>query len=200
MSVVIAESHVEDATLVWLSELGYVLKSGQDIAPDSHTPERMSYGDSLLLGRLEKAINRLNPAIPDEARADALRRVQQAEYPGLVEENRRLHHFLVEGVPVEFYADDGVLKGDHVRLIDFEDLDANDWLAINQFTVIENKANRRPDVVIFINGLPLGVIELKNPGDENARAPSSPLKAPRQCGLDFVAFDFELPLRLCVFA
>ena len=78
-----------------------------------------------------------------------------------------MHRFLVEGVPVEFYGDDGVLKGDQVRLIDFDDPDANDWLAVNQYTVIENKAQRRPDLVIFVNGLPLGIIELKNPGDEN---------------------------------
>ena len=75
---------------------------------------------------------------------------------------------MIEGVPVEFYGDDGVLKGELVRLIEFEDVEANDWLAVNQFTVIENKTNRRPDMVIFINGLPLAVVELKNPGDENA--------------------------------
>jgi type I restriction enzyme R subunit len=168
MSNGIAESHVEEATLVWLDELGYVIQNGQSISPESHTPERLSYGDVLLSNRLKQAISRLNSGIPEEAHADAIRRVQQAEYPNLVEENRRLHQFIVEGVPVEFYGEDGVLKGDHVKLIDFDDLDANDWLAVNQFTVIENKANRRPDVVIFVNGLPLGVIELKNPGDENA--------------------------------
>ncbi|MGZ8521457.1 MAG: type I restriction endonuclease subunit R, partial [Candidatus Binatia bacterium] len=168
MSILIAESHVEEAALAWLGELGYELKNGQDIAPDSYTPERMSYGDVLLEGRLKAAIAQLNPAIPDEARADALRLMQQAGYPKLIEENRRLLQFLVEGVPVEFYGDDGVLKGDHVRILDFDDLDANDWLAVNQFTVVENKANRRPDVVIFVNGLPLAVIELKNPGTENA--------------------------------
>jgi type I restriction enzyme R subunit len=103
-----------------------------------------------------------------QARADALRCIRQVEYPGLIEENRRLHRFLVEGVPVEFYGDDGVIKGDHVRLVDCADPEANDWLAVNQFTVIEQKANRRPDVVVFVNGLPVGVVELKNAGDENA--------------------------------
>lgn len=100
--------------------------------------------------------------------ADALSRVLQTENPSLIEENRRLHKALVEGVDVEFYGDDGAIRGAQVRLIDFDDPDANDWLAVNQFTVIEQQANRRPDVVVFVNGLPLGVIELKNPGDENA--------------------------------
>jgi type I restriction enzyme, R subunit len=164
----ITESHVEEAALAWLTELGYGVKAGPDIAPDSSAPERPSYDDVVLAGRLAQAVERLNPAIPDEARADALRRIRQVEYPGLIEENRRLHRFLVEGVPVEFYGDDGVIKGDQVRLIDFDDPDANDWLAVNQFAVIEQKANRRPDVVLFVNGLPVGVIELKNAGDENA--------------------------------
>jgi type I restriction enzyme, R subunit len=86
----------------------------------------------------------------------------------LVEENRRLHRYMVEGVPVEVHRPDGSIGGEQARLIDFNDPDANDWLAVNQYTVIENKANRRPDVVLFVNGLPLGVVELKNPGDENA--------------------------------
>ncbi len=88
--------------------------------------------------------------------------------PSLVEENRRLHKLMVEGVDVEFYSDDGTIRGDKVRLIDFDDLAANDWLATGQFTVIEGGINRRPDVVVFVNGLPLGVIELKAPGGENA--------------------------------
>jgi type I restriction enzyme R subunit len=163
-----AESDVEEAALEWLAGLGYATLTGQDIAPDSAAPERISYGDVTLSARLTAAIDRLNPALPPEARADALRRIEQVEYPGLIEENRRMHGFLVEGVPVEFYGEDGVLKGDHVRLLDFDDPDANDWLAVNQFTVIENKANRRPDIVVFVNGLPLAVVELKNAGDENA--------------------------------
>ena len=97
-----------------------------------------------------------------------LRKVRQAETPSLVEENRRLHRYLVEGVPVEVAREDGSTGGDTARLIDFTDVDSNDWLAVNQFTVIEGQNNRRPDVVLFVNGLPLAVIELKNPGDENA--------------------------------
>ena len=101
-------------------------------------------------------------------REEVFRKLTLSETPSLTQENRRLHRFLIEGVPVEIAREDGSIGGDAARLIDFEDLAANDWLAVNQFTVIENKANRRPDVVIFVNGLPLGVIELKNPGDENA--------------------------------
>jgi type I restriction enzyme R subunit len=164
----ITESHVEEAALAWLAELGYAVKSGPEIAPDSAHAERASYEDVVLSGRLARAVNRLNPDLPEEARADAVRQIARVEYPGLIEENRRLHRFMVEGVPVEFYGEDGVIKGDHVRLIDFDDLDNNDWLAVNQFTVIEQKTNRRPDVVLFLNGLPVVVIELKNAGDENA--------------------------------
>ena len=168
MSTSFVEHDIEEATLEWLAELGYAITTGQDIAPDSKTPERTSYGDVMLSSRLVAAVDRLNPDLPPEARADALRRVEQIEYPTLIEENRRLHGFLVEGVPVEFCNEDGVMKGDHVRLLDFNDPDTNDWLAANQFTVIENKTNRRPDIVLFVNGLPLVVVELKNASDENA--------------------------------
>jgi type I restriction enzyme R subunit len=164
----VTESDVEEAALAWLAELGYGVKAGPDIAPDSAAPERASYDDVVLRRRLVRAVARLNPTIPEEARAEALQRVFRAEYPGLIEENRRLHRFMVEGVPVEFYGEDGAIKGDHVRLVDFDDPEANDWLAVNQFTVIEQNANRRPDVVLFLNGLPVAVMELKNAGDENA--------------------------------
>jgi type I restriction enzyme, R subunit len=164
----IAESHVEEASLAWLEELGYAIASGPDLGPDGGTPERASYGDVFLVDRLRRAIAKLNPHIPQDIRADVLSRVLRSEYPSLIEENRRLHSFMVDGVPVEVPRSDGSLGGDVVRLIDFDDLAANDWLALNQLTVIENKVNRRPDVVVFLNGLPVGVIELKNPGDENA--------------------------------
>ncbi|MYF36426.1 MAG: type I restriction endonuclease subunit R [Synechococcus sp. SB0678_bin_12] len=163
-----AENDTEEAALAWLTELGYSVKNSQDIAPDSETPERTSYADVTLSRRLQGAIQRLNPELPSEACEDAVRMVKQVQYPDLVEENRRLHSFMVEGVPVEFYGEDGVLKADHVRLIDFNDPENNDWLALNQFTVIENKTKRRPDIVLFLNGLPLVVIELKSASNENA--------------------------------
>src|SRR6266481_90334 len=163
-----AESHVEEATLAWLAELGYATANGLDIGPDGGAAERASYGDVLLVARVDAAIAKLNPSLSGETRAEVFSKLLQAETPSLVPENRRLHRYLVEGVPVEVRRADGSIGGEQVRLIDFNDPDANDWLAVNQYTVIENKANRRPDVVIFVNGLPLGVIELKNPGDENA--------------------------------
>jgi type I restriction enzyme R subunit len=168
----LTESHVEEAALEWLGDMGWQVAYGNDVSPDSARPERAAYGDVLLLGRLREAVARLNPAVPEDAREDALRQVVAAQTPSLVEENRRLHRMMVEGVPVEYHAADGVIRGDRVRLIDFGGLDtgkdANDWLAINQFTVIEAGHNRRPDIVLFVNGLPLAVVELKNPGDENA--------------------------------
>ena len=164
----LAESHVEEAALAWLEELGYGTVNGIDIGPDSDASERASYGDVLLVERVRGAIAKLNPALAADARAEVLNKLLQSETPSLIAENRRLHRYLIEGVPIEVRRADGSIGGEQVRLIDFEDVTANDWLAVNQYTVIENKANRRPDVVIFINGLPLGVIELKNPGDENA--------------------------------
>ena len=168
MSHVVAESHVEEAALAWLEELGYAIASGPNIGPDSAQAERAAYGEVLLLGRLRAAIARLNPGLAPEAQAAVLAKVTQTETPSLIEENRRLHRYLVEGVPVEVRRPDGSIGGELARLIDLTDVAANDWLAVNQFTVIENKANRRPDVVVLVNGLPLGVIELKNPGEQNA--------------------------------
>ncbi len=163
-----SERHVEDAALSWLAGLGYAVLHGLDISPEGPTPERISYDQVFLTKRLREALERLNPQLPVETLEEVLRKVQQTETPSLVEENRRLHRYLIEGVPVEVVREDGSVGGDVARLIDFEDPDANDWLAVNQFTVIEHGHNRRPDVVLFVNGLPLVVVELKNPGDVNA--------------------------------
>lgn len=170
------ESDVEEAALAWLKELGWTVAYGVEASPDGAHPVRLSNGDVILESRLVAAIERLNPSIPAEARSDALRKVMAVEMPSLVEENRRLHRLIVEGVPVEYHGADGTIRGDRVRLVDFDWIDAgsgggldmNDWLAVNQFTVIERGANRRPDIVLFLNGLPIAVIELKNPSDENA--------------------------------
>ena len=164
----VTENEVERAALAWLAELGYTVLSGSYIGPDGSTPERDSHDEVLLTGRLHKALVRINPHLPAEAREDALRKLQQEETPSPVEENRRLHRYLVEGVPVEMVKDDGSISGDTVRPINFDDIEANDWLATNQFTVIEGQNTRRADIVLFINGLPLAIIELKNPGDESA--------------------------------
>ena len=163
-----SEEIVEDATLAIFESLGYETAHGPDIAPDTPGAERASYGEVVLRRRLVAAVKRLNPTVPEEARADAIQQVLTTVTPSLIEENRRLHKLITEGVGVEYVDENGVIKGDKVKLIDFEDVDANDWLAVNQFTVIENHHDRRPDVVVFVNGLPLGVIELKNAGSETA--------------------------------
>ena len=163
-----SESQVEEAALEWLAGLGYAVLYGPDISPDGSMPERGSYDQVLLTVRLREALARLNPHLSAEMLEEVLRKVQQSETPSLIEENRRLHRYLIEGVPVEVAREDGSIGGDVARLIDLADMDANDWLAVNQYTVIEGQKNRRPDVVLFVNGLPLAVIELKNPGDENA--------------------------------
>ena len=162
------ESHVEDAALEWLAGLGYTVRHGPDIGPDGPAPERVGHDDVLLAARLRAALERLNPHLKPETLDEVLGKVRRTETPSLVEENRRLHRYLVEGVPIEVAREEGGIGGDVARLIDFDDVDNNDWLAVNQFTVIENRHNRRPDVVVFVNGLPLAVIELKNPGDQNA--------------------------------
>ena len=168
MSAKFTESHVEDAALSWLEGLGYDVVSGADISPDGGSPERASYADVILHERLHATLARINPHLPPEALDEVVKRVHQTETPSLVEENRRLHRMIVEGVDVEITREDGSIGGDKAWLIDFADPNNNDWMALNQFTVIEHQNNRRPDVVVFVNGLPLGVIELKNPGDENA--------------------------------
>ncbi|MEQ1649180.1 MAG: type I restriction endonuclease subunit R, partial [Hyphomicrobiaceae bacterium] len=163
-----AEEIVEDVNLQILASLGYAVLNGAEIAPDAEASERQSYGDVVLRQRFADAVARLNPSIPDAVRAEAIKQVHAALFPSIVEENRRIHKMLAEGVDVDIPGEDGVLRGGKVRLIDFDTVSNNDWLAVNQFTVIENRCDRRPDVVVFINGLPVGVIELKNAGNEAA--------------------------------
>ena len=162
------ESIVEDAALTWFGELGYAIGHGPDLTPGEPAAERDSFGDVVLMERLREAIRRLNPDIPEEAREEALRKVLHPETPSLTGNNRRFHHQLRDGVEVEYRRGDGSIAGDRVRLIDFGDALSNDWLVVNQFTVIEGQHNRRPDIVVFINGLPLAVVELKNAADEDA--------------------------------
>lgn len=170
MNFSLSENDVEQAMLGWLVSLGWATVTGSDISPpDTKTPgvERDSYRDVVLRHRLANALVRLNPHIPPSACADALRRVISPNVPGLANANRQLYRWLVDGVPVEFQKD-GSTRGDRVRLIDFTDVASNDWLAVCQFAVQGPKQTRRPDVVLFVNGLPIVVVELKNPGDENA--------------------------------
>lgn len=164
----ITEDIVELAAIETLQELGWSYLHGSVIAPDGSSPERRSFGDVVLTGRLEAAIARINPDAPQAARAEAMRRVLAGELPDLVEENRRIHKLLTEGVDVEYRADSGKTAATKIWLIDLERADANDWLAVNQFVVVQNRANRRPDLVMFVNGLPLAVLELKNAAAQNA--------------------------------
>ncbi len=166
----VVESTVEEAALSWFQELGYAVVHGPDIAPGELFAERESYGDVVLVKRLREALARINPQVPPDAIEEAVRRVLHPETASLVENNRRFHQMLAEGVNVEYQRPDGSgsIAGDQVYLIDFDDSGNNDCAAINQFTIVENRINRRPDILVFINGLPLGVIELKNIGDENA--------------------------------
>ena len=163
-----SEGLVEEALIGTLKELGYTYQPASVISPDGTAPAREAYGDVLLLEQLRAAVTRLNPTIPLDAREQAVRQLLVTETPSLVEENRRIHKLITEGLGVEFSIGDGQVKGEKVQLIDFDNPDNNDWLVTNQFTVVEGKYTRRPDVVVFVNGLPLGVIELKNAGSETA--------------------------------
>ena len=164
------ESIVEDAALAWLEALGYGVLHGPEIAAGEPGAERSdpNYRDVLLERRLRQALVRLNPDLPPEAVEDAYRKLTRMDAPSLIERNRALHRMLVDGVTVEYRRKDGSIAGAQARVIDFDTPASNDWLAVNQFTVSEGQHTRRPDVVLFANGLPLAVIELKNPADENA--------------------------------
>ena len=164
----LSEAELEDGLFDQLRGLGYDVQADTRIGPDGTHPERGSYEDVVLFDRLAGAVARLNPTLPDEARRDAIRKVTQTERPSLLEENRRLHRLLIEGVDVEYYADDGTITASQARLIDFDNPENNDWLAVRQFTVVHGQYMRRPDVVILVNGLPLAVIELKAPGNAGA--------------------------------
>ncbi len=164
----LTEADVEQAALDWLEGLGWRLARGPDIAPDTLAAERTDYGQVVLERRLRDALAELNPDLPAGALDDAFRRLTRPEGATLEARNRAFHRMLVEGVTVEYRTDAGAIRGAQARVIDFEDSSNNDWLAVNQFTVSESRNTRRPDVVLFVNGLPLGVIELKNPADEDA--------------------------------
>tara|TARA_R110002049_G_scaffold2750_3_gene21820 strand:- start:6537 stop:9053 length:2517 start_codon:yes stop_codon:yes gene_type:complete len=166
--VTITEDTVEYAAMEWLESLGYDIAHGSDISPGGDNPERESVVDVVLEWRLRDAIARLNPGLPEEAREDALRKVLRPDLPSLIQNNRVFHKQLRDGVEVEYRREDGSIGGDHIRLVSTDDVTANDYLAVNQFTVIQGEHHRRLDIVLFVNGLPLVVIELKNQADEDA--------------------------------
>jgi len=164
------ESVVEGAALEWLEGLQYEILCGPDIAVEEPGAERSdpNYRDVILERRLLQALVQLNPTLPPEALEDAFRKLTRIDAPSLITRNRNLHRMLVDGVNVEYARPDESIAGAQVQVLDFENPENNDWVAVNQFTVAEGQHTRRPDVVIFVNGLPLIVIELKNPADENA--------------------------------
>ncbi len=166
---------VEDAALAWLEAIGYSVLHGPDIAfrmPDAERDDP-NYRDVVLEDRMHQALVHLNPDLPPEALEDAYRKLTRGDAPSLVERNHSLHRMLVDGVTVEYRRKDGSIAGEQAQVIDFATPGNNDWLAVNQFTVSEAQHTRRLDLVLFVNGLPLAVIELKNPADENATVTSA---------------------------
>ncbi len=161
------EDQLEQETLAWLQDVGYTHRYGPDIAFDGASPQRADYRQVVLAPRLREAIGRLNPAIPTAAREDALQQVLNLGLPAQLSANRAFHKLLVGGVPVQ-YQRAGETVGDFVRLIDWQDAARNEFWAVNQFTIKGPHHTRRPDVVLFVNGLPLVLLELKNPADEHA--------------------------------
>jgi type I restriction enzyme R subunit len=173
MSSSFTESTVEEATLSWFDELRYAVLAGPEIAPGELLSERTSFDQVIHPTRLQGALYSLNKRIPNKAIDEALRKITRPEGPSLISNNRAFHRMIVDGKEVEYRRQDGTIAGDRVRLIDFENPEANDWAAVNQFTVIEGQHNRRPDIVVFVNGLPFAVVELKNAADEDANTLSA---------------------------
>ncbi|MDP1900073.1 MAG: type I restriction endonuclease subunit R [Rubrivivax sp.] len=161
------EDQLEQEALGWLADVGYQHRYGPDLAPDGPAPERRDYRQVLLVERLQQAVAALNPAVPQAARDDAVKQVVDLGTPVLLAANRQFHRLLVAGVPVQ-YQRDGETRGDFVRLVDWADPKCNEWLAVNQFSITGAHHTRRPDIILFVNGLPLVLIELKNPADQNA--------------------------------
>ncbi len=161
------EDQLEQEALIWLGEAGYTHLYGPDIALDGSKPERANYQQVVLVERLRSAVNHLNPTMPIAAREDAIQQVLDLGIPVLLSANRRFHQLLVTGVPVQ-YQKDGETRGDFVRLIDWVSPAHNEWLAINQFSIRGAHHTRRPDIILFVNGLPLVLLELKNPADTHA--------------------------------
>lgn len=164
---VFTEEQLEQTALAWFESFGYTVEYGPAISPGELGAEREEYNQVVLEGRLRRALADINPNIPSDAIDEAVRKVTRTESPSLVENNRRFHRMLTDGVDVS-YRDNCRVVHDKAWLLDLNDTENNNWLVANQFTVVENKVNRRPDIIVFVNGLPLAVIELKNPADEKA--------------------------------
>lgn len=162
----ITEEQFENHVLGTLTELGYVYENGYEIAPDTDRGERKDYREVVLLGRLRERLTAFNPNIPAAAIEDAIAHITRPNFPSLIQNNREFHRQLRDGVKVQFQEGEET-KADFVKIIDFDDVDANEFLAVNQFSIRGVKSIKRPDIIIFINGLPIGVLELKNPANLN---------------------------------
>lgn len=168
----ITENDIEIWAIEELENLGWKYIHGATIAPDGESPERNSFSDIVLENRLREAVQRINTSIPFDAQEEAIKKVLRIHSPEIMTNNQEFHHYLTNGVPVE-YRKDGQQRGDLVQLIDFDHPSSNDLLVVNQFTIIENNQNKRPDLILFVNGLPLVLLELKNAVDENATIQSA---------------------------
>ena len=166
------ESIVEEATIQWLEGIGYTYKAGPDLAHDGSAPERRNYADVFLEGRLNEALARINPKLESDVLDEVARKVQRLESPRIEENNLAFHRLLTQGVDVQVRREGGV-RGDKAWLVDFDEPDNNDWLVVNQMTIIDGKYHRRPDVVVFLNGMPVAVLELKSPTSANATVESA---------------------------
>ena len=164
----ITEDQLEQLCLEWFQSIGYDYTCGYDVAPDGISPERSDYRQIILSARLLECLVCINPHIPKGTLEHVALQVAKPETPILIKNNKAFHQVLLEGVKVEFKDDSGEAKHDYARLIDFDNLENNQFLVVNQFTLIGSKGNRRPDVIVFINGLPLAVLELKNPAGSQA--------------------------------
>ncbi|WP_237202184.1 type I restriction endonuclease subunit R [Rothia endophytica] len=167
------ENVVEQAALEYFDELDYTVVHGPDLAPGEPASERESYEDVILWGRLREAMRRINPGAIPALITEAVKTLRRAESQSAIDENARVHKLIVEGVPVEHRDAEGTLRTTRLQLVDFDDPSNNDWVAINQFTIVENGKNRRPDVLVMLNGLPVSLLELKNPAAENATLKSA---------------------------
>jgi Type I site-specific restriction-modification system, R (restriction) subunit and related helicases len=161
------ESEVEEAALAWFAGLGYTVLSGPEIAPGEVGEERTDYHQPFLLGRVRDALRRINPALPGSTVDEAVRKLTVPSSASLIENNHTFHRYLTDGIPVE-YRENGAIRHGLAKVIDLEDPGRNDLVVVNQYTIKEGDHTRRPDIVVFANGIPVGVIELKNPADENA--------------------------------
>jgi type I restriction enzyme R subunit len=173
----IIEQDVEDTTIEILKDLGYDYICGYNISPDSKFPERKTYQDIILKKRLLSALKKINPKANSRSLDEVVKKITQLkrcrDSSDIIKNNMIFHNYLIDGISISYRSKDGENRSQLIKLIDFDNIDNNEFLVVNQYTIIENNKNRRPDVIIFINGIPISVIELKNPGDESATIESA---------------------------